>query len=485
MNKIRKTVNAVLILALVVFANYGCKDKEIDEDAVKEKKWASEVYDAMSDIYLWNTALPSTFNDKKYATAQDALDYLSSLKINPATSKPIDKYSFLDKIGNLSGEIEGGTASGDYGFMVQAARSASDEISFYVIYVYKNSPAGIAGVERGCEITKINGSTDVHPTITTEGYLNTSSNGYKNMVNSLFSSTSASFTLKRPNGTSFDVSMNTASYAINSVLKDSIYSLSGNKAGYIVFNEFLGTTAQTELSDKISRFQANGVNNIIIDLRYNGGGSVETCEYLCNLLSPASANGSTMFRYKMNTLLTEYYAYKGWSTVSNFQKTNTYTPQKIYFIVSDNTASASELLINNLRPYFPGKIFLIGSTTYGKPCGFWPTPIGYTEDQTTEKEGYDLYAVSFEMQNANNEGSYYDGMKPGTTTYPGVEANDYVTIPWGDTRDACLSQALNHITTNAFKAQASNAPGVSKPKIMLQPTDRLFKGMIEFKKQLK
>jgi hypothetical protein len=149
--------------------------------------------------------------------------------------------------------------------------------------------------------------------------------------------------------------------------------------------------------------------------------------------------------------------------------------------VSDKTASASELLINNLLPYMQGKIQLIGSTTYGKPCGFWAVPIGYDEDQTTTKEGYDLYAVSFETRNALNEGGYYQGMIPGTSTYPGKIANDYVSIPWGNTSDDCLANALSYIGTGAFKTNAQKVKGMNGSSISSKLNQFKFNGMIDFR----
>jgi carboxyl-terminal processing protease len=142
------------------------------------------------------------------------------------------------------------------------------------------------------------------------------------------------------------------------------------------------------------------------------------------------------------------------------------------------------LLINNLRPYYAGNLFLIGETTYGKPCGFWSTPIGYTEKQTTTKEGYDLYAVSFETVNANSEGGYYAGMTPGTAKYPGVLAYDSYNLPWGDVNDACLAQAISHISSGAFKVSAPSRMK-SIHVTSLSSIDHQFKGMIDFRKHLK
>lgn len=476
----------ILFPFLFLFVFYSCKkdEDEVTPELTQEQKWTSEIFSAMQAIYLWNDALPATLDATKYSTAEKGLEYLSGLKINSETGQAIDHYSFLDKIGKLSGKISQGTASGDYGFMITAAYNASNQVSFFVTYVYKNSPAGLAGVARSYEIISINGSTAVHPEASSDGYLVATSVGYTTVVNALFNSTTASFGFKRPDGTTLTTPLSAGSYSINSVLCDSVYTVGTTKMGYVVFNQFLGASSQTELTNTIDKFQASGVEYLIVDLRYNGGGSVETCEKLSSMLAPSSANGKTMYSHKMNTDLTQYFVSQKENLSVNITKTNTFQPKRIYFIVSGSTASASELLINNLQPYYTGNLFLIGQTTYGKPCGFWATPIGYTEKQTTTKEGYDLYAVSFETVNANNEGGYYAGMTPGTAKYPGVLAYDSFRLPWGDVNDACLAHAIKHISSGAFKV--STPSRVKSVHVTpLSTIDRQFKGMIDFRKHLK
>ena len=485
-SKLSKFRVGILFPFLFLFVFYSCKkdEDEVTPELTQEQKWTSEIFSAMQAIYLWNDALPATLDATKYSTAEKGLEYLSGLKINSETGQAIDHYSFLDKIGKLSGEISQGTASGDYGFMITAAYNASNQVSFFVTYVYKNSPAGLAGVARSYEIISINGSTAVHPEASSDGYLVATSVGYTTVVNALFNSTTASFGFKRPDGTTLTTPLSAGSYAINSVLYDAVLDVGANKVGYMVFNQFLGASSQTELTNTIDKFQASGVEYLIVDLRYNGGGSVETCEKLSSMLAPSSANGKTMYSHKMNTDLTQYFVSQKENLSVNITKTNTFQPKRIYFIVSGSTASASELLINNLQPYYTGNLFLIGQTTYGKPCGFWATPIGYTEKQTTTKEGYDLYAVSFETVNANNEGGYYAGMTPGTAKYPGVLAYDSFRLPWGDVNDACLAHAIKHISSGAFKV--STPSRVKSVHVTpLSTIDRQFKGMIDFRKHLK
>ena len=441
----------------------------------KEQGWSKEIYDNMKEIYLWKDALPATFDPTRYATPEDALDYLKGIKLDPNTGKAIDRYSFLDKIGNLSGEIGGGTASGDYGFMITPALNESNTVSFYVNYVYSNSPAGKAGVKRSYEIVTVNGSSDVHPDVNSDGYLVSTSAGYKNVVNALFNSQTATFTFKKKDGSLINAPMTAASYSINSVLLDSVYTTTdAKKVGYVVFNQFLGDPSVTELNKTISEFETEGVKYVVIDLRYNGGGSVATCEKFCDMLAPKSANGNVMYSYKMNSLLMSQY--KSSDLTTSYTKNNTLEPTELYFIVGGGTASAAELLINNLKPYYPGKIYLIGKTTYGKPCGFWATPIGYSEKQTTPKEGYDLYAISFETINANGEGQYYSGMKPT------IEVSDYIGYAWGDINDPRLAQALYHITNGSFNTTKAS---IGKHPALRTDIDHQFKGMIDFRKHLK
>lgn len=91
-----------------------------------------------------------------------------------------------------------------------------------------------------------------------------------------------------------------------------------------------------------------------------------------------------------------------------------------------------------------------------------------------------MYAVDFETVNANKEGGYYTGMTPGTSKYPGIKELDSYLIPWGDTRDLRLAQAISHITTGSFKATTAKS---SYRELKGGDVDRQFKGMIDFKRK--
>ena len=121
-----------------------------------------------------------------------------------------------------------------------------------------------------------------------------------------------------------------------------------------------------------------------------------------------------------------------------YQKAGTVSLNRVFFIVSSETASASELLINNLRPYLDVK--LVGDTTYGKPVGFFPISIF----------NYAFYPISFKTVNSAGSAEYYDGFVPDKLTADGVNKN------WGDATEPSLAAALHYISTGSFRTVSGN-----------------------------
>ena len=224
---------------------------------------------------------------------------------------------------------------------------------------------------------------------------------------------------------------------------------------------------------------------MIVDLRYNGGGSVATAEYLDSLLAPASVKGKVMYNMLYNDKLT---------AVANqqpgfldqqvlFNGGGSLNLKNVFFIGSNNTASASELTLNNLKPYMTVK--LVGDTTYGKPVGFFSFTISDFPNGGPEKDLADLYAINFEMRNAKGDGEYYTGLVPDAL------ADDYVGVPWGGASDANLITIFNYISTGTF-ARHSTAERMAADKslkISIPSTIHplRFNGMVDYRisKQIK
>lgn len=422
---------------------------------------------------LWYDALPAyaVFKPRTFTGTteieglQKEVDALSQYKINPATGKPIEyedtspgtaKYSFIDQ-GQLATSL-GGT-NGDYGFS-PIYNTASD---FRIKYVYPGSPADKAGIARGYQIISITGV----PSLT---YTGSTGSNYTALINAIFNSTTISMTLQRPDNTTFSVTLNTANYTVNPVLKRNVIDLAnGKKLGYIVFNTFtVPDNAKTYLEPAFNSFTAAGITDLVVDLRYNGGGSVATAQYLSNLIVPPAKTNTVMYTEYYNDklqndkyplLAKKYQISPGYFKAANqqvkFAKEGSLNISRVFFIVSGSTASASELTINNLIPEM--NVQLIGTTSYGKPVGFFAIPIG----------AYQLYTPEFETKNSANQGGYYAGMTPGSPAYPGVQAGDDVTHDFGDVNEALLARAISYTTKGTYSISPAIATsGTGKGKLL-------------------
>ncbi|TFF33578.1 S41 family peptidase [Mucilaginibacter psychrotolerans] len=429
------------------------------------------------EAYYWNDGLPdyATFKPRTFTGTDDItaleseLYALSQYKINPNTNKPyeyyasspgVPKYSFIDD-GTVSSELNG--INGDFGF----APIYNTNTDLRVRYVYPNSPADLAGIKRGYQITSINGRTAL--TYDGDGGSGTNLNF---VINAYANSNTITMVLKKPDATNITVTLNVATYTINPVIVHKVIDQGGGKkVGYIVFNSFTSLeNAQPKIDEAFAEFKSNNITDIVVDLRYNGGGYVETSDYLTRLIAPASKNGSLMYTSYYNSTLTgltttaarnasilknqvrrdtktnELYNYTqfDYSVAGNsevFKKDGipyTLNLSHVFFILTGSTASASELTMNNLRPIMDVKF--IGTTSYGKPVGFYDIDINK----------YQLYIPEFETKNSANQGGYYAGMTPGTTDYPGIRDFDDVTKDFGDPTEGLLAHALNYVKTGTF-----------------------------------
>lgn len=469
------------------------------------------IYLYPAEDYLWSTSLPTSANfqprsftgSTDIAALQNELDALSQYAINPATGKPYEystrspgsaKYSFVDD--GTVGNTLGGT-SGDFGFNVVYNYPNDLRIK----YVYPGSPAGLAGLKRGYKITAINNSTNI--SYDAPGYGSGTSVNLNFVSNAIYNSNNITLTLKKPDSTSFSVSINTANYTVNPILKDTVFTAgNGHIVGYLVFNVFTTlTNSKAGLTSAFNNFASKGVTDLVIDLRYNGGGSVGTAEYLDNLIVPAAKSGSLMYStyYSANmvsgrdpllhnqiyvdpTTGTVYhydqFDYSVAGNAVNFNKVGTLSANKVFFIVTGSTASASELTINNLYPEMD--VQLIGRTSYGKPVGFFGLKINK----------FTLYTPEFSVKNSLGNGDYYAGFTPGTAGYPGVFDYDDPTKDFGDTSETLLKHALHYVNAGSFAINPNSAKNLNSRRLLIQQLEQnpmdthteKFKGMVLDKK---
>ncbi len=436
------------------------------------------VYLYAAEDYLWYTQLPnySAFKPRTITGADDLtalsteVDKLSQFAINPATGKPyeyytpapgIAKYSFIDN-GSVSAQLNG--VQGDFGFDFNW--DAVTDVR--IIYVYPGSPADLAGIKRGYKILSINNSTNI--SYDAPPYGDQSSNNFNFVIDALTNSNTVSMTLQKPDGSTLTVtSMKTTNYNINPVLTYKTFDEGGGHIlGYIVFNSFTSdANADPQLNTAFSYFTSQGVTDLVVDLRYNGGGYVSTAEYIDNLIVPAAKNGTPMYVSTWNSnlvndkdpLLKAAFGipagyFQPQNQTVNFSKLGSLAVNRVFFIITGRTASASELTINNLRPELD--VQFVGSTSYGKPVGF----IGININK------YQYYTPEFSTQNSAGQGGYYTGFTPGAATYPGFLDNDDITKDFGDPTEGLLADVISFVKTGTYSVQKQVIQSLSSKQIL-------------------
>jgi carboxyl-terminal processing protease len=439
--------NLFLVAALLGLGFTACKKKDSTPTptptptptASKVDLLKDSVYLFSKEVYLWNDVIPAynVFNPRGYSGTTD-LAAASAVMNGIRALQPLDHFSFVTTKEQSSGLQTG--VSGDYGFWVKAATPDGTNVYWYVNYVYKTSSAGTAGIERGYYISKVNGAAI--------GYNQAGADA----LNAAFASNTASATFEftKPDGSKVTATLNKGSYNANAVLYRNVINTSNSKkVGYLVFNQFFGAPARAELAEAFTYFQSQGIDELVVDLRNNPGGSTETQDTLANLIAPIAANNGKMYTYFFNQQLQNgifplLKTKPGFSNVSfaqnintvNFKKAGSLNLPRVFIIATSSSASASELLINNLKPYMDVK--LIGDTTYGKPVGFFPIDV----------YEYSLYPISFKTVNSAGNADYYNGFYPDKVAADGVNKN------WGDVTEPSLASALKYITTGAFKVSA-------------------------------
>jgi len=523
-HKFRQVGPALLLLTLLGFSVSCKKDKEEPapepEKASRTELTADSIFLYAKEVYLWNESLPdyNTFNPRKYATADEEGGFRQELFAitryakDPATGQSYEldtdnpngiKYSYITNTENAnpvaaiasrlsSVDLEGngydlGMDVGFYGVATSA-----DAYRIYVLDVSPNSPAAKAGIVRGDVIQSVNGRT-----------LGANFTAEKSFLDDVFFSSTvstAALTGTKRGGTPFNLTLTRSSYKSSPVHLDTVYTAGTKKIGYLVFSEFsTGSNAVARLNDSFSEFAAAGVTDLIVDLRYNGGGYVSTAEHLTNLIAPATVDGQVMFTERFNTLMQNKQApilknlpllndqdqiqYSGekmltyadadytiaGNTSKFSKKGNLRNLTNVVFITTDGTASASELVINNLKPHMNVKT--VGETSYGKPVGFFPLRI----------DKYDVYMSMFESRNSKGEGGYYFGIKPD------AEAFDDPRYAFGDLGEESLATAYAYLVRGSFTSSLGAISSMNqsrglKPKALQHAGKSLskgFKGMIE------
>lgn len=424
-----------------------------------EGKLRDSVYFFTYYFYLWQDQLPRSFAVHNYRTADGLLEALKGYA-RDGDGVLVDRFSFLDRAGTINQELQEGVI-GSFGFDIRYYT----ETDLYVKKVDLGSPAYQAGMRRGWRITEVNGRRDL-------SLASMEQDNFQFLFDAIYGD-QVQLKVKNPAGLEQSIQLQAAQFSYKPIITHQIFDLGPQKVGYLAFDAFTSLSLiRTQLDGIINSFEAAGVKKLIFDLRYNGGGDVATANYISNLLVPSSAHTKLMNYYKINSTL----QMEGWDLFlfypSYYNKLNSLELERIYFLVTGGSASASELLINNLSPYVDVK--LVGdSRTYGKPVGYFGWDI----------MGVDLYAVSFQTFNADHEGDYFDGLPVDKLV------GDDLSRDFGDPLEWMTAEALYHAEHGSFPASSMLQQSLGKgvPQTLGRDLNKVLdrqgrKDMFDFRK---
>jgi C-terminal processing protease CtpA/Prc len=390
------------------------------------------VLEQMRDVYLWNDVLPDSVDLDAHATPEALLDYLISFQ-------PLDDFSYID----LAAADAQFFAEGQYdGFGFSTRFEAAGDLRF--TRVFASSPAAAAGFTRGQRIVMLNGRT-IAAIEAEEG------------IAALFSLPTLEFTVRRPDQSEFTAVVDKGTVTIDPLPQYRVIDRpDGTSYGYMELITFI-STADSAFGEVFAVFQQSGVTDVIVDLRYNGGGLVMTTELLGDYLGGGAGPGAVFSK----TLFNDDNAFL--NRTEFFERlTHSINVSRLVVIASGNTASASELVTNAMFPH--ADVAIVGSTTLGKP-------VGQLGIEFCEKI---LRPTSFETVNANDEGRYFDGL-PADCAAP-----DDLSVAVGSDSDPNMVAALTLLDTGACPALAPAPVGPTKPLVRGSATARRGKPWQEF-----
>ncbi len=405
--------------------------------------------------YLFPDTLPASLDPTPYGSVDTFLDALT------ATARSQRKDRYFTYLTSIKEETAYYTSGSSAGFGWRLGLDSSTRL--YVTEAFEGAPALAAGIDRGAEILAI--GTSASNLRTVSSLYNAGGNALGDALGPDTTGTTRSFQIRDAAGTR-TVSVAKTDFTLTPVSSRygvQIIADGGQRYGYVNLRTFIDT-ADPALRSAFAQFRAQGITNIIVDLRYNGGGLVRTAELMSNLLG---ANRSTSEVMSYTTFRSEKSAEN--STTFFAPQPQSVAPTRVAFIGTGGTASASEFVINAFIPYLHANAALIGTNTYGKPVGQIALDRAACDDR--------LRVIAFALQNAARQGAYYDGLA--NTVEASCRAADDLAYPMGDPREASTRSALDFLQgkscTRIGASASAEARALSAPvtRVALTPSGEM------------
>ncbi len=425
----------------------------------------------LQTYYLWNAEISDKLDGWK-ESGDPAVQVLDA-RYRTGSGQEVDRWTqFLPAYSSFMNYVSGeSTGTFGYDFLLTYLDEGPPQVAAVVTLTYADGPAARAGLKRGDLIVKVNGKA-----MTPDNYV-------RIVENELLGAGRVVLTL----GDGREVTMESVAMYEDPVLLSKIFDNGSKRVGYLVYTSFT-VDSYRELIEACKGFRAAGISDLILDLRYNNGGFSVAEEFLASMLAPEAAvqAGEVLSMEVYNHILTDYFASRGEDTKTCFTQDFSFKvngksyrfstrdanarPARIFAIVTGSSASASEALLCDLKPYMP--VCLIGRQTHGKFCS--GLPLSAAEFYEDNKSQLGAKVSSEGKANTQDMGIYVmysrftdkNGvtlcMPDGLTPDIPAEDNPFDGCQLGDPGETMLAAALSACGFSPAKQRAARDAAVAR-----------------------
>ncbi|MBL7866424.1 MAG: peptidase S41 [Flavobacterium lindanitolerans] len=439
----KKTFIFAILLFIGISSFFACQDDLDDIEVPKELKINDFIWKGLNLYYYWQADV-TDLSDSRFANQGELNAYLNGF------SSPEDLfYSLLNNYPNtdrfsvifsdytvLEGVLSGNTANNGVDYQLLRKAEGSDEVFGWVRYIIPNSDASSKDIRRGDIFYAVNGTP-----------LNV--NNYRELL------AGQNYTLNLADYDSGNITPNSRSVALtktelaeNPILINKVLTYDTHKIGYLMYNGFYGEY-DNNLNTVFGQFRAEGVTDLVLDLRYNSGGAVKSATYLASMIT-GQFNGQVFAKQQWNAKIEDYFndndpeqLINRFSNSIGGNAINSLNLTKVYILTSKSTASSSELVINGLKPYI--EVVQIGDVTVGKNVGsvtLYDSP-SFGKQGRSNRHKYAMQPICFKIVNSAGFGEYQNGISPPTPQPENL--GDLGVL--GEPTEPLLSMAISQITS--------------------------------------
>ncbi|RRJ92485.1 S41 family peptidase [Flavobacterium macacae] len=441
----KKTFSFIIVLFIGISTFFSCQDDLDDIEVPASLQVKDFIWKGLNLYYYWQEDVPN-LADNRFSGQSELNSFLQGysspenlfqdLRFEPGQT---DRFSVLySDYTALEGVLSGVTTNNGVDFQLIRKSASSNDVIGWVRYIIPNSDAATKDIQRGDIFYAVNGTP-----MTLENYK--ALLGSQTYTLNLADYDNGNFT---PNGET--VSLTKTQLTENPILLSQVYDFAPKKIGYLMYNGFYNEY-DNQLNAVFGQFKTQGITDLVLDLRYNGGGSVQTATYLASMIT-GQFNGQVFAKQQWNAKVESFYSENNPEQLINrFSNTiigsgaiNNLNLTKVYILTTGSTASASELIINGLKPHI--QVIQIGENTVGKNVGsitLYDSPT-FKRNGRSSKHKYAMQPICFKVVNSDGFGEYQDGILPTT-----VLEEDLGNLgQLGDLNEPYLNAAIGQIIGN-------------------------------------